>query len=101
MARLSKVVANDRKKKLVGKYAERRAALKKVLNDPNASEEDKVDAMFGLQRLPRNSSPVRHRNRCVVTGRPRGYLRAFGLSRIRFRELAHRGMIPGVTKSSW
>ena len=101
MARLSKIVANEKKKKLIAKFAVKRAELKKVLIDPNASEEEKVDAMFGLQKLPRNSSPVRHRNRCFITGRPRGNLRAFGLSRIKFRELAHKGMVPGVTKSSW
>lgn len=101
MAKVSKVVANERKKKLAEKYYSRRQELKKVLVDPNASPEDKGDAMRALQKLPRNSSPIRVRNRCELTGRPRAFLRKFRLSRIQFRELALKGMIPGVTKSSW
>ncbi len=101
MARLAKIVSNERRKKLAEKYGERRKELKKVLVDPNASPEEKGDAMRKMQKLPRNSSPIRVRNRCELTGRPRAYLRRFKLSRIQFRELALRGMIPGVTKSSW
>lgn len=101
MAKLSKIVANEKKKKLVEKYYNKRQELKKVLLDPEASPEQKGEAMRTLQRLPKNSSPVRVRNRCELTGRPRAYLRKFRLSRIQFREMALRGMIPGVTKSSW
>lgn len=101
MARLSKVVGNERRKSLAQKFYKRRQELKKVLVDPEATPEQKGEAMRMLQKLPRNSSPVRVRNRCELTGRPRAFLRKFRLSRIQFRELALRGMIPGVTKSSW
>ena len=101
MAKLSKIVANEKKKKLVEKFYKRRQELKKVIVDPETSPEEKGEAMRALQRLPKNSSPIRVRNRCELTGRPRAYLRKFRLSRIQFREMALRGMIPGVTKSSW
>jgi small subunit ribosomal protein S14 len=89
MAKTSQLARNRKKIKLVEKYAEKRAALKA------AGDWD------GLQALPRNSSPVRIKNRCALTGRSRGYLRAFGLSRIAFRELAREGKVPGVKKASW
>jgi len=88
--------ARDRKRaKLVDQYAERRAALKKALLAGD------MDAMKKLQELPKNSTKVRKRNRCQLTGRPRGYMRQFGISRIVFRDMALMGKIPGVTKASW
>lgn len=101
MARLAKIVNNEKKKKLSKRYAELRKELKAKIIDESLSDEERFEAMVRLQKLPRNSSSVRVRNRCVLTGRPRGYYRDFKLSRIAFRELALRGMIPGVTKSSW
>lgn len=89
MAKKSVIARNNKRVKLVEKYAEKRAALKAA----GDSE--------GLQKLPRNSSPSRLKNRCAITGRPRGYMRDFGLSRIKFRELANEGRVPGVKKSSW
>ncbi len=87
--------------KLVAKYAEKRAALKAIISDVNASDEDKWDAVLKLQTLPRDSSPSRQRNRCNVTGRPHGYVRKFGMSRIKVREACMRGEIPGLRKASW
>jgi len=89
MAKASQLARNAKKVKLTAKYAEKRAALKAAGD------------WEGLQKLPKNSSPVRIKNRCAITGRGRGYLRAFGLSRIQFRELAREGKIPGVKKASW
>ncbi len=89
MAKTSVIARQTKREKLVAKYAKKRAELKAAGD------------YEGLQKLPRNSSPVRLKNRCQVTGRPRGYLRAFGLSRIKFRELAREGKIPGVKKASW
>jgi len=86
---------------MVAKYADKRAELKKILSDPNTADEEFYVAQRKLTRLPRNSSKVRLRNRCNITGRPRAYMGRFGLSRITFRELALAGRIPGVTKSSW
>jgi len=101
MAAVAKVVQNEKRRALVAKHAELRASLKKIISDPEASDEDKDAAALKLQKLPRNSSKTRIRNRCVVSGRPRGYYRKFGLSRIALRELGHRGEVPGLTKSSW
>ena len=101
MARKAMVVKNKRRKKIAERYAAKRKELKAKVIDPNLDPEEKGEAMRQLQALPRDASPIRFRNRCVMTGRPRGFLRAFGLSRIQFRELSHRGMVPGVTKSSW
>lgn len=101
MARKAKLESNKKRAKLAARYAAKRKELKKIIIDPNAEPEAKGEAIRKLQRLPKNSNPIRVKNRCAVTGRPRGFLRAFGLSRIAFRELAHRGMVPGVTKSSW
>ncbi|MCG7607289.1 30S ribosomal protein S14 [Mycobacterium sp. CnD-18-1] len=101
MAKKSKIVKNDRRRELVARYAERRAELKEAIRNPAGTREQKAAAVSALQRLPRDSSPVRLRNRDSVDGRPRGHLRKFGLSRVRVRELAHRGELPGVRKSSW
>ncbi|MEZ5426506.1 MAG: 30S ribosomal protein S14 [Pyrinomonadaceae bacterium] len=101
MAKISKVVKNEKRKKTVAKYAETRAALKKIINNPESTPEEVDAAQYKLQKLPRNASPVRVRNRCSQTGRPRGYLRKFGVSRVALRELALEGQIPGVVKSSW
>lgn len=101
MATLASVVKNNRRAKLAKKHLEQRRELKKVIMSLDTSDDAKVEALRKLQKLPRNSSPVRVRNRCSETGRARAFLRKFGLSRIKFRELALRGMIPGITKSSW
>jgi small subunit ribosomal protein S14 len=101
MAKISKVVKNEKRKKTVAQYAERRTALKKIINNPASTPETVDAAVLKLQKLPRNASPVRVRNRCSQTGRPRGYLRKFGISRVALRELALQGQIPGVVKSSW
>lgn len=101
MARLALTVKNERRKKMSKKHLGLRKELRKKVRDESVSEEERFDAQIKLQSLPRNSCENRVRNRCALTGRSRGYYRAFGLSRIQFRELALRGMIPGVTKSSW
>lgn len=101
MAKKSRIAKAEKIKRLVAKYAEKRAKLKEIIRNPNSTYEEREEALYKLQDLPRNSSPVRVRNRCAITGRPRGYLRKFGLSRIKFRELALRGEIPGVKKASW
>ncbi|KZN58464.1 30S ribosomal protein S14 [Pseudoalteromonas luteoviolacea NCIMB 1942] len=87
--------------KLVAQYAEKRASLKAIISDVNTSDDERWDAVLKLQSLPRDSSPSRQRNRCNITGRPHGYLRKFGLSRIKVREAAMRGEIPGLKKASW
>ena len=101
MAKKSKIAKNEQRKAIVARYAEKRLELRKTLVDPNASDEAREAARLGLQKLPRDASPVRVRNRDSRDGRPRGYLRKFGVSRVRMREMAHRGELPGVTKSSW
>lgn len=101
MAKKAKIEKNERRRLLVARYAERRAELKAIVNNASSSAEQRIAAASGLQRLPRDSSPVRVRNRDLVDGRPRGHLRKFGLSRIRLREMAHRGELPGIRKSSW
>jgi small subunit ribosomal protein S14 len=101
MARLAQIVKNERRKKQSQKQLTLRKELRKKVRDENLSEEERFEAQLKLQSLPRNACSNRVRNRCELTGRSRGYYRAFGLSRIQFRELALRGMIPGVTKSSW
>jgi small subunit ribosomal protein S14 len=101
MAKKSKIARNEQRKAVVERYAERRAELKKALVDPNSTDEQREAARIGLQKLPRNASPVRLRNRDAIDGRPRGHLSKFGISRVRFRDMAHRGELPGVTKSSW
>ena len=92
-----------KREKLAAKYAERRAALKKIVNsgvNPENSEAA-YEAAQALQKLPKNANPIRQHNRCTITGRPKGYMRQFGLSRIQFREMASAGLIPGVKKASW
>lgn len=101
MARLAQLVKNERRKKESQKQLTLRKELRKKVRDEKLSEEERFEAQLKLQSLPRNKCENRVRNRCELTGRSRGYYRAFGLSRIQFRELALRGMIPGVTKSSW
>jgi small subunit ribosomal protein S14 len=101
MAKLSSIVKNERKIKLVAKQRKIRTELKAKVIDSSLSDEERDEAGIKLQKLNRNGCPIRVRNRCILTGRSRGYYRKFGLSRIKFRELASAGMIPGVTKASW
>ncbi|MFO6424659.1 30S ribosomal protein S14 [Motilimonas sp. KMU-193] len=101
MAKQSMKAREVKREKLVSKYAEKRAALKAAIADVNTSDEDRWAAVLKLQTLPRDSSKSRQRNRCNVTGRPHGYLRKFGLSRIKLREHMMRGEVPGLKKASW
>lgn len=101
MPKTSAIERNKKRIHLVEKHAKKRAELKAILLNPATTDEEFFAAQKKLQKLPKNSSPVRVRNRCSLSGRPRGYNRRFGVSRIQFRELALAGKIPGVTKSSW
>ena len=101
MAKLSTVLRNEKRRKLVAKFQAKRATLMAVINDASAADEDRAAARAKLERLPRDSSPVRVRNRCALTGRPRGYFRKFGLARNKLRDIAMRGEIPGLAKASW
>ncbi len=101
MARLSIINREAKRERLVKKYARKRAELKKMLNDPDLSFDERRVLARKLQKLPRNSSPVRLRNRCRITGRPHGYYRKFGLGRNKLREAAMRGDVPGLVKASW
>ncbi|GAA2800951.1 30S ribosomal protein S14 [Kitasatospora paracochleata] len=101
MAKRSKVAKNEKRRAVVARYAERRAELKKVVASPSSTPEERAAAQRGLARQPRDASATRVRNRDSVDGRPRGYQRAFGLSRINLRVMAHAGQLPGVRKSSW
>jgi small subunit ribosomal protein S14 len=101
MAKLSSINKNERRKKLVKKYAGRYARLKAVADDTSKDDGERTIARLKLAEIPRNGNPTRVRNRCETTGRPRGYYRKFRLCRIELRDLANKGMIPGVTKSSW
>lgn len=101
MAKKSKIAKNEQRKVVVARWATRRAELKEIVRKPSSSDSERAEAQAALQRLPRDSSPVRLRNRDAADGRPRGYLRKFGLSRVKMREMAHRGELPGVHKSSW
>ena len=101
MAKKSKIAKNEQRKAIVARYAEKRLELKKTLVDPKASDEEREAARKGLQKLPRDASPVRVRKRDAIDGRPRGHVGDYGISRVRFRAMAHRGELPGVTKSSW
>src|SRR5690606_11745763 len=101
MAKTSTLQKNERRKQLVAKYAAKRAELKATLADPNTTDDAFFAAQRALAKLPRNSSAIRVRRRCSLTGRPRGHIGRFGVSRLTFRELALAGKIPGVTKSSW
>lgn len=100
MAKTSKIAKESQRRATVARYAEKRARLKQAVRDADGPEEQ-LAAVRALSRLPRDASPTRLRNRDQVDGRPRGYLRQFGLSRINLRSMAHRGELPGVTKSSW
>ena len=101
MAKQSVIQRQLKRERLVAKHAAKRAALKKVLADPKVTDEAFYEAQRKLAKLPRNGAKVRLKNRCAISGRPRAYLRKFGLSRLTFRELALAGHIPGVTKASW
>ena len=99
MAKESMKAREIKRAKMVARYAEKRAALKKLVNTGEPAEA--YEAAQKLQAIPRNANPIRLHNRCKITGRPKGYIRLFGLSRIQFRELASSGLIPGVRKASW
>ncbi|MGX7925208.1 30S ribosomal protein S14 [Tsuneonella sp. HG094] len=101
MAKLSSINKNERRKKLVKKYAGKYARLKAVADDESKDDGERLIARLKLAEIPRNANPTRVRNRCSTTGRPRGYYRKFGLCRIELRDLGNKGMIPGLTKSSW
>jgi len=101
MAKISMIQREAKRTKLVAKFAEKRAALKVIISDVNASDDEKWEATLKLQALPRDSSSSRQRNRCQITGRPHGVYRKFGLSRIKLREAAMRGDVPGLKKASW
>jgi small subunit ribosomal protein S14 len=101
MAKTSMIERESKRSKLVAKYAEKRAALKAIISSTMASDDEKWEAQIKLQKLPRDASPVRQTRRCQVTGRPHGVFRKFKLSRIKIREAAMRGDIPGLTKASW
>jgi len=101
MAKLSMINREKRRVKLVNKYTKKRAELKAIISNPDVSFDEQQHAMFKLQKLPRDSSPSRQRNRCAISGRPRGFYRKFGLSRNKLREAAMRGDVPGLRKASW
>jgi len=101
MAKLSLIQREEKREKLVAKYAKKYAELKAIIDDAKKSEEERYAARLELQKLPRNANPTRLRSRCSLTGRPRGTFRQFGLGRTKIRELAFAGDIPGVTKASW
>lgn len=101
MAKVALIEREKKRAQLVQKFAEKRAALKAVIADQSKSEEERYEARLELQQLPRNANPTRQRNRCALTGRPRGTFRKFGLARNKIREIAFKGEIPGLTKASW
>jgi len=101
MAKLALINREEKRRKTVAKFAARRAALLEIINDAKRSDEERQEAREKFQQLPRNASPVRLRNRCKLTGRPRGVFRKFGLGRNKLREIALRGEIPGLIKASW
>lgn len=101
MAKLSLINREEKRRRLVKKYAAKRAELQAIIDDQSRSAEERMDARLKLQALPRNASPTRLRNRCKLTGRPRGVFRKFGLCRNKIRELAMQGEVPGVVKASW
>ncbi|WP_278261373.1 30S ribosomal protein S14 [Nocardia sp. AG03] len=101
MAKKSKIARNEQRRAIVERYAARRAELKELIRKPDTGDEQRAAAQAELRAQPRDASPVRLRNRDAADGRPRGHLRKFGLSRVRVREMAHRGELPGVHKSSW
>lgn len=101
MAKKGMIERDKKRSRMVAQYAAKRAELKAIIANPETSDEEFYAAQRKLTKLPRNSSQVRQRNRCSITGRPRAFIRKYGVSRITFRELASEGKIPGVTKSSW
>ena len=101
MAKTALINRDAKRRVVVKKYAAKRAELLAIANDPKLAQEDRYEARLKLQKLPRDASPVRLRNRCALTGRPRGTFRKFGLGRNKLREIAMRGEIPGVIKASW
>ena len=101
MAKLSMIQREKKRARTVAKYAVKRAALKEIINDRSATDDEHWEAQIQLQKLPRNASPVRQRSRCGITGRPRGVYRKFGLARTKLREAAMRGDVPGLVKASW
>lgn len=101
MAKKSMVQRELKREKLVARYATKRAELKKIMSDPSLDDDTRWKAQMAFQKLPRDSSPVRQRNRCELTGRPHGYYRKFGLGRNKLRESAMRGEVPGLVKASW
>lgn len=101
MAKLSLINRDIKRAKLVEKFSAKRSALVAIINDQSKSDEERYLARFKLQQLPRNANPTRLRNRCVITGRPRGVFSEFGLTRHKLREMAMRGEVPGMTKASW
>ena len=101
MAKVSAVERNEKRKRMVAKYAAKRAELKLIARNVELPVEERFAAQLKLSKLPRNSAPTRVRNRCRITGRPRGYYRKMQMSRIALRELGSQGMLPGLTKSSW
>ncbi|MDZ7735490.1 MAG: 30S ribosomal protein S14 [Gammaproteobacteria bacterium] len=101
MAKVSMINRERRRRKEVKRQAVKREQLKKIIADPNSGDEAKREAVTKLNKLPRNGSPIRLRNRCALTGRPHGYYRKFGLGRNKLREAAMRGDVPGLVKSSW
>ena len=101
MAKLSSINKNEKRKKLVKQYAAKYEKLKAIADDKSADESERLLARLKMAELPRNANPTRVRNRCSTTGRPRGYYRKFGINRIELRDLGNKGLIPGLTKSSW
>ena len=101
MAKMALIQRELKRDNLVAKYAKKHAELKAIANDAKRSDEERAAARLGLQKLPRNANPTRQRNRCAITGRPRGTFRQFGLGRAKIREMAFAGDIPGITKASW
>ena len=101
MAKLALINRNEKRREMVKKYAAKRVALLAVVNDASRTDEERFEARLKFQALPRNSSPVRLRNRCKLTGRPRGVYRKFGLGRSKLRDFVMRGEVPGMTKASW
>jgi small subunit ribosomal protein S14 len=101
MAKLALINREEKRRKLVAQYAKKRAALEAIINNASLSDEERFEARLKVQALPRNASPSRLRNRCQLTGRPRGVFRKFGLCRNKIRELAMNGEIPGIVKASW
>ena len=101
MAKRSMIERNSRRLRTVEKYAKKRAALRETIRNPKSTDEEELAAQQKLQALPRDSNPIRLRNRCAITGRPHGYYRKFGLARNKLREATMRGEIPGLSKASW